>query len=338
MTKQLKKVKISIIFLILFGSSFVTLCSNVKSGPLDQIYECTPNLVILYDDSLLQKPVKPFDDATLIPVKVELDLIGPAVDIVLSKLGGQVKYIVNIEMAEVPEGCQASIIPSLLLIDLPTEDIPVSVNATISITVNQFVPALSQRKLGVRMVSESIIGNKAILINSGNYTQDIPFIVGYYSQLNFNYKDGNVRSIQPDGIADFTFEIQNFGNGATNVISEIVDLPDGWSTEIVRSTILGSELVGSSSSKIISLRVKPPTDFGYHEDRQIIKVSMLPVCVDNPDYQGEPHYLYFIVQSKGFFTPGFELGILLFAFIFVLIPIWKRKKTKNGKNDFGGKR
>ena len=46
---------------------------------------------------------------------------------------------------------------------------------------------------------------------------------------------------------------------------------------------------------------------------------MTPVYYDNSDYQGEPHYLYFIVQSKGFFTPGFEFGMLLFAIIFISI-------------------
>jgi len=337
MTKHLKKVKISIILIILLGSFFITLCSNVKAGPLDQIYECSPNLTIEYNESLLQTPIVPFDEARLIPVKVRLELIGPAVDIVLSKIGGRVEYVVDMQIAETPVGCQASIIPRLLLIELPTENKPVLVNATISVTVNQFIPALSQEKVVVQMVPERV-GSKTTLIKTGNYTQDLPFVIGYYSQLSFNYNNGNVRDIQPDEIADFNFEIQNLGNGATNVVAEIMDLPDGWSTEIARSTILGSELVGSASSKTISLRVKPPVDFGYHEDRAVIKVSMLPVSWDNPNYKGEPHYLYFIVQSKGFFTPGFEIGIILIAFIFVLFPIWKRKKTKNDKNDFGGKR
>ena len=322
MTKQFKKVKISIVFFILLGSFFITLCSSVNAGPLDQIYECTPNLTIVYNESLLQTPIVPFEDARLVPVKVRLELLGPAVDIVLSKIGGRVEYVVDMQITETPEGCQASVIPRLLLIELPTENKPVFVNATISITVNQFLPALSQEKVVVQMVPERV-GSSTTLIKTGNYTQDLPFMIGYYSQLNFNYNNGNVKDITPDEIADFNFEIKNIGNGATNVIAEIVDLPDGWSTEIARSIILGSELVGSVPSKTISLRVKPPVDFGYHEDRAVIKVKMIPVNYPSLEYSGEPHYLYFIVQSKGFFTPGFELGILLFAFVFVLIPILK---------------
>ncbi len=336
MNKQFQKIKIILIFLILFSSSFFTICSIARSGPLDQIYECTPNLVIEYDISLLNEPIIPFDDTRSIPVNVKLQLIGPSVDIVLGKISG-VELIVDMSIAEIPEGCQASVTPPILLIKLPKENTIVSVNATISITINQYLPVASQENVAVRMSSRRL-GQSTTLVKPGNFTQDIPFIVGYYPQLSFVYIDGNVRNISPDETADFNFEIQNWGNGATNVISEVDELPDGWLTEIVHRTILGSELIGSTSGVTISLRVKPPIDFGYHEDRAVIKVSMIPISIENPEYRGEPHYLYFIVQSKGFFTPGFDIVILLFAFIFVLIPVWKRKNRKIEKKDFGGKR
>jgi hypothetical protein len=337
MFKKFKKIKIFFLFLILFCSSFFSICSTVKSGPLDQLYELTPNISFEYNESLLQEPIIPFDDPKLIPVKVRMELLGPSVDIVLGKIGGGVDFVIRLDMIDIPEGCQASVIPSLVIMDLPREGRPIYANATISITVNQFLPAGLQKKLLARLSSDEI-GQKTTLIKHGNYTQDIPFIVGYYSQLNFDYKDGNVRDIQPDETANFNFEIQNIGNGATNVVSEIVDLPDGWASEIVRSTILGSDIAGSTSSKTISLKIKPPIDFGYHEDRAVIKVQMTPIYYDKPEYQGEPHYLYFIVQSKGFFTPGFEFGMLLFAFIFVLVPIWKKRNSKNKNKDLRGKK
>jgi len=337
MNNKFQKIKIFLIFLFVFGSSIISISSIVESGPLDQIYECTPNLVIDYDRLILQEPIIPFDEAKSLPVNVELRLLGPAVDIVLGKIGGNIDLIVDMSIANIPEGCQASVTPPILLIKLPKENTNVSVNATISITINQYLPVASQKKIAIRMNSRRI-GGSTTLIKPGNFTQEIPFIVGYFSQLSFNYIDGNVRNISPDETAEFNFEIQNWGNGATNVLSEVVDLPDGWLTEIVHSTTLGSELVGSTSGKSISLRVKPPVDFGYHEDRAVIKISMTPISYENPEYRGEPHYLYFIVQSKGFFTPGFELSFLLFAFIFVLLPIWKSKNRKNENKRLGGKK
>jgi hypothetical protein len=336
MIKQFQKIKISILFFMIIGSSFITICSIAKSNPLDPIYECTPNIVIEYDRSLLRDPIIPYGETRLIPVNIRLQLIGPAVDIILGKIGGKVKFIVDMSIAEVPEGCHASVTPKILLIELPKENMVVRANATISIAINQFLPASSQKNVAIGMVSRRV-GGSTTLIKTGNFTQDIPFTVGYYSQLSFNYIDGNVRNISPDETANFNFEISNYGNGATKVISEVQDLPDGWITEIVHSTILGSELIGSPSNKSISLRVKAPTDFGYHEDRAIIKVQMTPVNYQFPEYQGEPHYLYFIVQSKGFFTPGFDIVVLFFALLLIIIPVWKRKNNDKD-NDMGGKR
>jgi len=337
MNEQFKKLKMSILFLIVFSSSIIFISPVIKSGPLDPFYECTPNLVIEYDQSILQEPIIPFDKPKSIPVKVNFNLLGPAVDIVLGKIGGNIDLIVDMSIAEVPEGCYASITPPILLIKLPEDNSEVPVNATISITINQNLPASLQKKVVVRMSSRRL-GKGATLVKPGNFTQELPFTVGYYPQLSFVYNDGNVRNISPDETAEFNFEIQNWGNGATNVISGVEDLPDDWVAEIIHSTVLGSELAGSTSSKTISLRVKPPIDFGYHEDRAIIKISMTPVSYVNPQYKGEPLYLYFIVQSKGFFTPGFDITILLFSFLFVIYPVWKIKSRNNEKKSVGGKR
>ena len=335
MNTHFNKIKIIIIFFILFNSSIITLCTIAKSNPLDQIYACNPNLIAEYDESILKDPIIPFEEARTIPVKIKLQLIGPAVDIMLSKVSGM-NLIVDMSIANVPDGCQASVTPPIVLIELPKKNSIVWANATISITINQLLPGLSQQMVTVRMKSRRF-GGTAALVEPGNITQDIPFMVGYFSQLSFVYNDGNVRKITPDETADFNFEIQNWGNSATKVISKIEDLPEGWLTEIAPSTNLGSQLVGSTSSKSISLRVKPPVDFGYHEDRAIIKVSMTPINIDNPGFQGEPHYLYFIVQSKGFFTPGFETILIVFAFIFVFVPLKIRKNRENNNKRTGGK-
>ena len=74
--------------------------------------------------------------------------------------------------------------------------------------------------------------------------------------------------------------------------------------------------------------MKPPINFGYHEDRAVIKLKMTPFYQNNSNYFGEPHYLNFIVQSKGFSSPGFESILVLFALIFVMYPIYKRKNKK----------
>jgi len=339
MIKQFQEIKIFIVFLILFCSSLFVICPIGKSGPLDKIYECTPFIILEYNQTLLKNPVVPYDQPRTIPITVKVKVGGTAADIVLDKIGGgNIKLIVDMSVAEVSEGCHASINPPKL--QFPVLGEYESANATLSLTIDKYLPYFSQESVKVRMNSEALISKGGVpLVKEGNFTQDVPFFVGYYPQLSFSYPDSNVKSISPgEKTAYFTIELQNWGNADTNVISEIVDIPKGWQAEIVQNTTLGTNLTGSNFKGTISLNVKPPINFGYHEDRAVIKVKMTPECYNHSQYKGEPYYLYFIVQSKGFSTPGFETGIVLFAFIFVLFPIWKRKNNKIEKKQSGGRK
>jgi hypothetical protein len=336
MIKQFQKIKIFIVSLILFCSSLFVICPIGKSGPLDKIYECTPFITIEYNETLLQKPIVPYDQPMAIPITVKAKIGGPVADIVLGKIGGGgIRLIVDMSIAEVSEGCHASVNPPIL--QFSVSDVYESANATLSLTIDQYLPAFSLKNVKVRMNSQSL-GAKATVVKAGNFTQDVPFFVGYYPQLSFSYPDSNVKSISPDKTAYFTIEIQNWGNADTNIISEIVDIPEGWQAGIVRNMTLATNLFGSNFKGTISLNVKPPITFGYHEDRAIIKVKMTPECYNNSEYKGEPYYLYFIVQSRGYSTPGFDFIILIFAFIFVLFSIWKRKNNKIEKEQSGGRK
>jgi len=336
MIKKFHKIKIFTILLMFIFSSLIFFSPNGKSNPLDQIYECKPYLIIKYNETLLQEPIIPYDRAREIPVTIQAKIYGPAADIVLGKIGGGgIKLIVDVSIAEVSEGCYASINPPVL--QFPVSGEYATQNATISITIDQDLPAFSLKNVVVRMNSRRL-GAKATLVEAGNFTQDIPFFVGYLPQLSFSYPDSNVKSISPDEVADFTIEIQNWGNGDTNVSIDIEDIPEGWLAKIVHSITLGTNLFGSTSNIIVSLNVKPPIDFGYHEDRAIIKVKMTPISYNKTEYHGEPHYLYFIVQSNGFSAPGFEIITFILAFIFVLFVIMKKKNKKISKNTRGVKK
>lgn len=333
MDKQFHKTKILTVILMLFCSSLLFICPIGKSAPVDQIYECTPNIVLEYNQTLLEQPIFPYDQPKEIPLTVKISIGGPEADIVLSQVNGGALVIVHLSIAEVSEGCHASINPPIAQVSIPK--IPneyVSANASLSLTIDQYLPAFSLETVKVSMISERL-GKKATIVSEGNFTQDVPFTVGYFPQLSFSYPDGNVKSISPGEMAYFTIGLQNFGNADTRVDAEVVDIPKGWKADVLKSTTLGTNLTSNKFKEAISLNVKPPIDFGYHEDRAVIKVKMTPECYKNSTYKGEPYYLYFIVQSKGISaaTPGFEMGSMLLAFIIVIFFIWKRKKQYGGK-------
>ena len=90
--------------------------------------------------------------------------------------------------------------------------------------------------------------------------------------------------------------MQNWGNADTRVYTEVEDLPEGWQAKIIENTTLGTIIHGGIPATV-RLKVKPPFNFGYHEDRAIIKIKMTPVYYNDSNFKGEPHYLYFIIIS-----------------------------------------
>jgi len=333
MNKKFHKIKIFLISVMILCSSLLVICPITSSLPLDTIYECEPIFLIEYNRTLLQEPIIPLAKARVIPIQVKAKIKGAAADIVAKGIGNIVIYV-NPYVEDLPEGCHASISPPLLLLRVSTEF--ESQNANISIVIDQKLPALTEKQLTIRLISKSLKG-KATVVKAGNFTQKIPFTIGYYPQLDISTPNGNVKDIHPDETVSFPIELENLGNGITNVTSEVIDIPEGWSARII-STTFGTAVLGDNTKETLYLEINPPINFGYHEDQAVIKVSITPSYYKNSTYTGEPVYLSFIVQSQGFSTPGFEMITLLFALIFVLFPIWKRKNSKIEKKQVGGRK
>lgn len=328
MDRQFRKTEIFTVLLMLSFSSLLVVCPTGKSAFVDPIYECTPTITLEYNETILQQPIAPYAQPKEIPLTINLSITGSeAADIVLNKIGGKL-LIVHLSITEVSEGCHASINPPLIEFEVPSTpgEVVSDNNASLSLTIDQYLPAFSKKNVKVNMYSESL--GKTELVKAGYFNQTVTFEVGYYPQISFSYPDGNVKTISPGQIANFPIDLQNFGNFETVVNSEVADIPEGWQASIVKSITLESDIAGNNLKETLSLNVKPPINFGYHEDRAVIKVKMTPVCYNYSNYTGEPYYLYFIVQSKGFSaTPGFEIGPMLLAFIIVMFFVWRRKSN-----------
>ena len=331
MNKQFQKIKTFMIFTLILCSSLLVICPIIKSAPLDTYFKCEPVLIIEYNETLLEDPIVPLEEARKIPVTIKMKIRGPGADIVAKNTKG-VDFIVKLYIDEFPEGCHAAITPPLVRVKMSKEIARdyLYENATVSIVVNQILPALTKERVIVRMESKPL----GRVVKRGNITQELPFTVGYYPLLGVSIPKGNVKNIHHDETASFPIELENMGNGNTEVISEVIDIPKGWIAEIMTSTTLGSNLLGGSTKKTITLKIKPPIDLGYHEERAVIKVTITPTYYKTPKFEGEPHYLSFIVQSRGFSTPGFDIITLLLAFILVMFLIWKRKNYLKKNKQF----
>jgi hypothetical protein len=126
--------------------------------------------------------------------------------------------------------------------------------------------------------------------------------------------------------AIFPILIENLGNARTVVLLNVVSVPKDWNA-IITSQVTLEEGAGSTATAY--LVIKPPKGFGYHYDEQTIKISMQPVKADDYSKKGEITYESFLVQSRGFSTPGFDAIAFIGALAVVLLIITciqKRKK------------
>jgi hypothetical protein len=111
---------------------------------------------------------------------------------------------------------------------------------------------------------------------------------------------------------------------------DIFSIPEGWYVDINPSVTIG-QYQGDNYKIILNLVVKPPVNFGYHEDREEIKISITPSSFHNSSFKGENYELSFFVYSRGFSTPGFE-GIFLIFGIIIIIFIFRKNRTIFTKN------
>lgn len=353
MNKKMHKLKIVSIFFLLCCSliSIGIFCPIVEAGPLDPLYECTPYIEIDYNHTLMQQLVIPYDQPTEIPLTIKARITGAAADIVEQYISDQTYLIVHLSVENIPEGCHASINPPFVAYAGISTQYQ-NADATLSFTIDTNVPAFSLKTVVINVTVESLRGKGvlilpgATLVQAASYSFKFSFIAGYLSELSFSYPEKNVKDISPAETAVFPIEIENWGNAQSNIKIEVKDIPEGWQASIVENLNLATRLFddgnsGAASKSTISLQVKPPIDFGYREDRGIIIVKMTPTTRDLETLylEGEPHYLYFIVQSKGVSTALPETSniiILVFISILIIIFIWKSKKYYDKQNK-GGK-
>jgi hypothetical protein len=162
------------------------------------------------------------------------------------------------------------------------------------------------------------------LIGASSKEFTLSFIPAYFPIIDTTLSNGNILEIAPMDSAIFPIDIENKGNARTKVFFEVENVPEGW-TVAVTDEVLLDEKVGSKGTAYLT--VNPPKDFGHHHDRETINIKIIPARAENLLEKGSVSYANFIVESRGFSTPGFEAIIFIGALLAIsLILIIKKKK------------
>ena len=173
------------------------------------------------------------------------------------------------------------------------------------LTVTEKAPAFTLGKVTIIATSTSL---KGLLFNLQETTEvfEVPFEIGYWSVVNYELKEGNFKEVGPLDTAVFPIELKNLGNGVTYVSIEPIDsLEEGWTVSVPSSVTLKSDDIAGQegTSTTVRLTIKPPYDFGFHNDRKTFKVRFTPSYLGNPNLAGQSEVITFNIQSIGV-SPG----------------------------------
>lgn len=322
MTKNLRTIKASIVMGILFLSIFAILMPSTSAG----IIKSNGNLKLEYDAAALEEQVTPLGGPRPVTISIGYLVSGIFATQTVSILYGRVLPMIELSVEETPPYATAWVQPNVISPDMSTSWS--TATATLWVSFKENVPARAEVTIRVKMHARAIPGVLFEVQEVISYA-DVSFTPGYLPIISVSPK-GNFQEISPGEIATFDIEIENLGNAKTVVDFKILDIPEEWSPNIQSRVTLGAGVLGEDPKSTVQLVIQPPYGFGYHNDRETIRVEITPSYYGDPgdpEVTGMPQIETFTVQSRGFSTPGFEAAFVVFALMAVVIIFKKRHKA-----------
>jgi hypothetical protein len=316
MTKKFKSIKASILTGIVLVSLLVAVAPTISAGA---IFSLQSVLNVTWGNET-QQPVVPRGELRELELVITHTVTRGAFGRGLLAFYSGRNIVINVEIVETPSWCTANIAQGTLSVTIVPDQIT-TVETKLSLQVQDNAPAY-----GLGYIKVKATARPAGLI--AGYEQDftLSFIPDYKPLIKPSLPETNSKEIGPMDTATFPIAVENLGNARTVVLLNVVSVPKDWNAVITSQLTLEE---GAGSTATAYLVIKPPKGFGYHYDEQTIKISMQPVKADDFSKKGETTYESFLVQSRGFSTPGFEtiafIGALAAVFI-IITCIRKRKK------------
>ena len=227
---------------------------------------------------------------------------------------------IELEIIDFSPWCSAALKSNLVYVNFSKNQ---TTTAELFITVDEDAPCFGS---GYILINATAKGVSGALLKQDKKTFNLSFTPSYlpYIHVTLN-KDVNTVEVNPMEQVELSFQIENLGNARTKVFLEVINLPSDWNA-VVSNEITLNEKVGYIANA--TLTVQPPKNFGYHDEKEIIRVALTPARAENISDKGDTTFVTFLVKSKGIATPGFESELIISAFAFVCIGFYLRKTKK----------
>jgi hypothetical protein len=317
MTKRFKTVKANILTGIILISVIIAVSPTTSAGIF---FNLQSSLTVSWNASETTQPLVPRGGTRTLALDithtVNKGLLGAAV---LQMYTGK-QITIKIEILETPSWATASLSQGTVTATINPGTVQ-TLQTYLTIAVAENAPAF-----GVGAVRLRATALKAGLVQSFEQDFTLNFQPDYKPLISPAFPDSNTKQIGPMDTATFRIDITNMGNARTKVYLSVVTVPEGW-VAIVTDQITLEEGVGSVGTAY--LVVKPPKGFGYHYDEKTIVISMQPVKADEETKKGSITPASFLVESRGFSTPGFDAIAFIGALALVMgIIVFIRKRKQ----------
>jgi len=323
MTKRLRTVKASIVMGILLVSLFVAFIPSTSAAPL--LFGCDADVKMNYDAIAASNKVVPLSGEITIPINISTQVQGLFANILVPMLFNRgVTTSVDLSIKNSPSWATARVSPNVVNPDISTSWTGEEAYVHVSFNVDSPAHATALFTIEMHVRVPGAFGR----VREVTKTAEISFVPSYLPIIDAT-PQSTYKEISPGEILTFNIDLENLGNAETEFLFSVIDVPDGWSASIISNTKVGSRVDGNDPTRTIQLFVQPPYGFGYHNEREDIKISVRgryfaggAGVLETEDYE-----IIFTVRNRGFSTPGFEAAFTLFALVGIALIVKKRKKN-----------
>ncbi|UCH72212.1 MAG: hypothetical protein JSW62_01315 [Thermoplasmatales archaeon] len=326
MSKEIKTIMMILIISMMFVSFFTVSCPTSSAGFLMDAYTCRAEIEVDYDEAAANAPILPIDMVKKIPVTINYRVNGLYDEVVTLDYQDEDSVIdFVLEVEDTPQWCDASIIPSVHILNPLTEwqSMETILNVKVYETAHAF--RQGQIKLKIKVASFGAI-------KGGIFLHNISFTPGYLPILKIDSPEMTYGFLNPGETKTFDLELENIGNAKTNVMMEVLKAPEDWTISTDSNIILGTKTKNEETKQTVSLTIRSSDSFGYHDDREVIQLKFIPSYFENESMEGSEYIVSFIIKNKGFSTPGFEALPVLVMFALVSMALSIKKRKDGGKN------
>lgn len=323
MKKISNRVKSMMIIGILFAGIFIAMAPQ-PSAKINEtgIVNLASNVIIEWKSQQESELIEPRGKSVKLDINVQYYMSvggGIGAQFGLGELAAALyrgnPITVHLRVEEDPDWAEVTLAYEDLQFTIQKE--PQNRTVGLTVTADEDAPAFFPGKVKIKATVDKKTKILFPDLEGFEQTFNLEFKPNYQPLADAQPVDTNTKIVGPMDTVVFPIEVVNNGNERSTIFFEVRNIPSGWSAIIADSIDLD---VGQK--KTVYLSIQPPRGFGYHYDREDIKVYYHPARQINPDLTGTEKTVSFHVESQGFSFVGgeFIFGpiILIMVFLFLL--------------------